>query len=709
MDGGKELKMTTTTDNPIFRTIRNRFSKNCSVCNIVVEANQGYACEHKTGWATYCESHVPVKIEQERAEITKEGHVYFPYHPDAVSLVKSLYYSSFNREGKFWRVSIEPEHINRVIQVGRQLGLKIADELLELASDVKQEAEEKVETNFDTVGLFPFQVTGASFLANRSRCLLGDEMGTGKTVQTLAALPKEFGTLVVCPASLKFNWRDEAAKWRPDLSPVVLNGRKSFRLPEAGEIVIVNYDILPQDLNEIQKKDFVLVCDEVHLCKNYKAKRSRAVKILSNIAKKTIGLTGTPLMNRPFDLYGVLSSLHLENEVFGSWAGFLRAFNGYKNEWGGYTFGAVSPLVPELLRRVMLRRRREEVLPDLPKKSYSTITVDSVSRSLQRQLDEIYNEVELLLEMKELPPFEMFAEIRAALAESRVEAMLEMVENHEEEEIPLVVFSAHRLPIDTLAKREGWATITGSTKPEDRQDIVRKFQSGELKGIGLTISAGGVGLTLTRAWKALFVDLDWTPALNAQAEDRICRIGQTKPCEIVRMVSDHVLDRHIHALIAEKIELFNNAIDKDIGNVSLNINQGETDEQYNARMADLQAVVDAREAEMAAKHEQEQKIIAKKKVDMIVDREMNRVTKGGNKKFKMPEFTPVLVRSIHDNLAKMLGVCDGARERDNVGFNKPDAMLSRWLYAAGLEEPETLQAAYLMLLRYPRQVRLKLK
>lgn len=703
------MKTITQNNNPVFRTIRNRFSKKCAVCDIVVETNKGYACEHKDGWATYCEAHVPVKIEPERAEITKDGEIYFPYHPDAVTLVKSLYGATFNREKKFWTVSLEPQHIDRVIQVCSQIGIKIANEILELANCTQKETEELIESSVSVDGLFPFQITGASFLANKNRCLLGDEMGTGKTVQTLAALPSDIGTIVVCPASLKFNWRDETKKWRPDLSPVVLSGRGSFRFPEAGELVIVNYDILPQSFNEISHKDFVLVCDEIHLCKNYKAKRSKAVYALSSKAKKTIGLTGTPLMNRPFDLYGVLSALHLEREVFGNWMGFLRAFNAYKNEWGGYTFGRVSPTVPELLRRVMLRRRREEVLPDLPKKSYSTITVDSISRSLKKKLDEVFDEVDIFLSAKELPPFEMFSEIRSALAESRIEAMLEMVESHEEEEIPLIVFSAHRAPIDTLAEREGWATITGSTKPEDRQSIVNKFQAGELKGVGLTISAGGVGLTLTRAWKALFVDLDWTPALNAQAEDRICRIGQTKPCEIVRMVSDHVLDKHIHELIAEKIDLFNNAIDRNIGNIQLTVTEGETDEQYNARMTNLQAIIDEREAELQTKQEHEQKLVAKRKVDLIIDREMNRITNGGKKKFEMPEFTPILIDSIKTNLSKMLGVCDGAMERDNVGFNKPDAMLSRWLYAAGLDEPETLQAAYLMLLRYPRQVRLKLK
>jgi SWI/SNF-related matrix-associated actin-dependent regulator 1 of chromatin subfamily A len=703
-----EPKMS-TINQKVLRTITNKFSKPCAVCSVKVEPGKGYACQHDTGWATYCAEHVPVKVEAVRAEITKQGEVFFPYHPDAVSLIKSLAGARFNSDGKFWTISLDPQHISRAVTIAQQLGLKVAPELLEQNATVEQQNQEEIEANFDTSNLFPFQIKGASFVRNRDRSILGDEMGTGKTVQTLAALPKDIGTIVVCPASLKFNWRDESKKWRPDITPVVLSGRGSFRFPAAGELVIVNYDILPQDLKGIEQTDFVLVCDEVHLCKNYKAKRSKAVKILSNVAKKTVGLTGTPLMNRPFDLFGVLSTLHLEREVFGGWVGFLRAFNGYKNQWGGYTFGAVSPAVPELLRRVMLRRRREEVLPDLPRKSYTTITVDGVSKSLKNKLDEIYDEVELLLDANELPPFEMFAEIRASLAESRIEAMLEMVESHEDQDIPLVVFSAHRLPIDTLAEREGWATITGSTKPEERQNIVRRFQAGELKGIGLTIAAGGVGLTLTRSWKALFVDLDWTPALNAQAEDRICRIGQTKPCEIVRMVSDHILDRHIHKLIAEKIDLFANAIDKGIVPVKLNATEGETDEQYATRMATLQSIADAKQAEMESAREADQKEAAKKKINMIIDREMKRVTNGGKKKFNLPEFTPVLIDSIKDNLAKMLGVCDGAQERDNVGFNKPDALLSRWLYAAGLDEPETLEAAYLMLLRYPRQVQLKLK
>jgi SWI/SNF-related matrix-associated actin-dependent regulator 1 of chromatin subfamily A len=681
----------------IIRTIRNKFSKLCATCSVKVETNEGFACQSQRGWETFCKKCVPVQIQQDRAEITSQGEVYFPYSPEAVALVKSLVGARFNKDGKFWTVDLSPANIARVLEVGEKLRLTIAEELKTKAVVVSSVLEEQIEQTIDTKGLFPFQVAGVKFLTSKKACLLGDEMGTGKTVQTLAALPKDMGIIVVCPASLKFNWRDEAKKWRPDLSPVVLSGRGSFRFPNAGEIVIVNYDILPQEFTT--HPEFVLVCDEVHLTKNYKAKRSKAVKVLSGVAAKVIGLTGTPIMNRPFDLFGVLSALHLDREVFGSWMNFMRLFNGQKNRFGGYNFGAVSPIVPELLKRVMLRRRREEVLPELPRKSYTTLTVNGIPASLKARMDEMYDEVEGLLECEELPPFEMFSGLRAELAESRIDAMLEVVESHEEEGIPLVVFSAHRKPIDTLATREGWATITGSTKPEERQDIVRKFQSGALKGIGLTISAGGVGLTLTKAWKALFVDLDWTPALNSQAEDRICRIGQTKPCEIVRMVSDHILDQHILKLISQKIELFQHAIDNRIQATPIVGVESETEEQFLARMQKVQDELDA-------KTKEEFRTVALQKVDIIIAREKARITSGrlaGD--LIIPEFTPELIQSIRNALDEMIGVCDGAVMKDGVGFNKPDAMLSRYLYAAGLDNPKVLEAAYRMLARYPKQVR----
>ena len=673
--------------------IVNKFAKKCNKCDVKVEIGFGFAVKESTGWKTYCQNCVPV--QRPRAEITSKGEIYFPYSPSSVSLVKSIPSARFQPEGKYWTVDTKSSNLPRILEVAKSLGLTIAPELLTANAFNEAAYDNELDAIIGTKKVFPFQREGVRFLRNQSRCILGDEMGTGKTVQALCSLDKGEAVLVVCPAALKHNWSDEIKRWQPDYTISILNGRGSFRFPNKGEIVIVNYDILPKEVVQ-PEVPFTMVCDEIHLCKNYKTKRSKAVQLLNKVAGKVIGLTGTPLTNRPFDLYGVLSTLGLAGKVFGKFDNFLKLFNAVENPWGGYIFGDPAPIVPELLRRVMLRRRREEVLPDLPKKSITNMTVSITSSKLRKELDEVYEGYESILSMTdeedELPHFNEFSRLRAELAADRIPAMLEVIENHEEENIPLVVFSAHRAPILEIGKREGWAIITGDTKPENRQQIVRDFQSGKLKGVGVTIQAGGVGLTLTRAWKAIFVDLDWTPAWNSQAEDRICRIGQTQPVEIVRMVSDHVLDKHIHGLLSYKIDLFNKTIDAKIA--AKPVAQGETEAEFMARMASV-------EDEIEKKQKERSKEIGLKKVDVIIEREGGKL--GGS--IAVPEFTPELKNQIADALKYMLGNCDGAVTRDAIGFNKPDAFLSRFLYMAGLEEEKTLLAAYLMLRRYPRQLK----
>jgi SWI/SNF-related matrix-associated actin-dependent regulator of chromatin subfamily A-like protein 1 len=371
------------------------------------------------------------------------------------------------------------------------------------------------------------------------RGLLADEMGLGKSAQALLAPPEGAAVLVVCPASLKYTWREEARRWRPDLQPVVLEGKGAFRLPQPGEIVVVNYELLPSSLTGAAAElrtgaaGVHLIVDEAHKVKNYKAGRTRRVKVLAQLARTAWGLTGTPLLNRPDDLWGVLDCLGLAREAFDSWPRFLRLFGGRRTDWGGLAWGDPAPEVPELLRRVMLRRTRQEVLPDLPAKQYRTVVV-GLKRQLRPELDGLWQEWgPRMAASDELPPFEHFSAVRERLAQARIPAMLELVEEHEQEGVPLVVFSAHRGPVEALRGREGWAVITGETSPAERHRVVRDFQAGRLKGVALTIQAGGTGLTLTHAWAVLFVDLDWSPANNVQAEDRVGRIGQQ---------SDKVLD-----------------------------------------------------------------------------------------------------------------------------------------------------------------------
>ena len=135
-----------------------------------------------------------------------------------------------------------------------------------------------------------------------------------------------------------------------------------------------------------------------------------------------------------------------------------------------------------------------------------------------------------------------------------------MAEAYEDAGEPVVMFSAHVAVTKTLGAREGWATITGSTDPKVRTQIEDDFQAGKLKGVACTIKAGGVAITLTRAANSVFIDEEWTPSLNEQAQDRIYRIGQSRGVVITRLVASHALDRRVAELLAEKTEIIDGSV-----------------------------------------------------------------------------------------------------------------------------------------------------
>jgi len=713
----------------------NKFAGTCNnpTCKCKVEAQAGFTQKINGRWAVWCKQCVPGRIEAApavRRILTTDGKIITPYEPQNLDLIRSIPGARWEKDNQWWSVSLEMADRHRLLEVAEKIGLEVPPSLRII--EVTEEAQ-----NATNAGLYPFQVEGVNFLAHKDKALLGDEMGLGKSVQSLMGIPARGAALVICRAGLKYNWLDEVSKWRPDLKPVVLNGRKSFRWPAAGEVVIINNDILPEEFNTPKKNkgeamqaywdrlktyrnglkerhpqaaSVNLIVDEAHDYKNRDAARSRKVKEFSKLARKLTGLTGSPLTNRPEDLFGVLDVLGLAKEVFGTWERFQLLFNAYSERvWTGkgyinkIVWGKPQPIVPELLRRSMLRRRRADVLPDLPAKTYTNLLVGPVDPALQKALDEMWEEWGTAVQIEgELPPFEKFSEIREKLARSRVDAMIEYVENAEEQDVPLVVFSAHLAPLDALLGRPGWAVITGVTSPLKRQEIVRAFQAGQLKGVGVSIKAGGVGINLTHAWKALFVDLDWTPAANWQAEDRIARIGQlSNKVEIIRMVSDHPLDLHIQNMLVDKIDTIIKAIDSSVHGEKVEVKpgvQGETEEEFQARINKLLERAEADIKERKARAESDRKIAAKGKVGVIHSREKARLTK------KVLPLTAERTEAVRDSFKYMLSVCDGAHTWDNVGFNKPDASVAHWLLSAGLETDQEVEAAYYMLTRYHRQL-----
>lgn len=426
-----------------------------------------------------------------------------------------------------------------------------------LAPFLRAEAEAlRTENSFfgeQCRGLYPFQCEGVSFLRGRRSALLFDEMGLGKTPQALCAASNR--VCIVCPSVLKSNWAAECKRWRPDLLPVVFNGRGTFQWPADGECVIINYDVLPEDFG-LPDGAVSLIFDEAQALKNWKSKRTRAGRKMVRRVYKTDGtawlLTGTPLMNKPSELWAMLQALGLGSELYGNYQIFVKLFGGETDALGQTTWdpSAVSCKAMSPIRPLALRRTRADVLPELPAKMYQTVLlgIPQIRLATMDDAPRRFDSIESLMERMADDPGMMGD--RKRLAEWKIPALLAHVEAYEDVGEPLVVFSAHRAPIEALAGRQGWAAIMGGSTGRD--EAVRAFQAGELRGLACTIRAAGVGLTLTRGAHMIFVDRDWTPAANLQAEDRLVRIGQTRGVSIVDLVADHQVDKAVTDLLIMK-------------------------------------------------------------------------------------------------------------------------------------------------------------
>jgi len=283
----------------------------------------------------------------------------------------------------------------------------------------------------------------------------------------------------------------------------------------------------------------VIIIDEAQNGKNPKAEQSIRMKALSVAVRRKGGriwlLSGTPLENTPIELWNVLDLAGIAEEAFDDLPTFRRLFDA-KVKVGGYGFdwGMPTNEVVERFQRVSIRRMKKDVLTELPAKLYQTsfVEIDKKTLKMCDRLSEALGVDGLreTIENEEGMGLGEFSRVRAALATAKIPSLLDLVEDFEARKEPLVVFSAHRRPIDIVGARPGWVTVTGSEDAEEKKKAAAAFQKGEdengnpVVGIALTIGAGGVSLTLTRAKYCVFVDRHPNPAKNAQAEDRIHRL-----------------------------------------------------------------------------------------------------------------------------------------------------------------------------------------
>ena len=415
----------------------------------------------------------------------------------------------------------------------------------------------------ETLALRPFQKAGVVYALEAKRCFIADEMGLGKTVQSLAAVQgaKAYPVLVVCPASLKMNWEREARMWLPGKTVHIVDNKVGVK---NADVVVVNYDILAKQKDALKAVGFQsLIFDESHYAKTSSAQRTKALKeIATSIPNEglVLGLTGTPVLNRPIELVAQLEVMDRIDDFGGSW-NFRKRYCAAKHNGYGWDFNGSSNAdeLNDLLRKTCyVRRQKADVLTELPAKGRYTIEAE-MSRQAMAQYRAVEADTMVWLNdgqsHQQVDVLAQITTLKRLTGEGKIEAACEWIDTFlDSTDRKLVVFGHHQVVVDTLAERYGGLRVAGKDSQEARQAAVDSFQNDpEARVIVLNMKAGGVGLTLTAASDVLFVEQGWTPAEHDQAEDRCHRIG--KDAEHVSawyLLAEGTIDDDIYALVAKK-------------------------------------------------------------------------------------------------------------------------------------------------------------
>ncbi|MGQ0535930.1 MAG: DEAD/DEAH box helicase [Methanobacteriota archaeon] len=435
---------------------------------------------------------------------------------------------------------------------------------------------ERLDTDFVVPGfkgeLYPFQRQGVAFLKHLGWSgILADEMGLGKTIMAMAAsiLAGE-RTLVVSPASVKYNWLAEIKRFTDKTWRVAEGGR--LYGPEDAHFTVINYDILPRQLERLNAEGFgMVVLDEAHYCKNLRAKRSQAALHLT--PQRRILLTGTPLLNRPQEIWPLVNYVQP-----GKWGSFNDFFYLYcrrvtRLSPDGLEVSGVSAEhlrdLKHRLRGAMIRRQKSVVLTDLPAK---TIEVQPVRmpREAKDTYDALESDITDYLEtegldaafrggawLKTLAKMHQLKQFTIAQRLPFARAWLEQKAADGEK---VVTFSQYLDPLHELHRAFDGASILidGSVPSDERLLRVDRFQArSDLSYCIGQIQACGVGLNLTAARHVLFLDLAWTPAQHAQAMDRCHRIGQKRPVIVTFLTTPGTIDEHLQKILLEKQAVIN--------------------------------------------------------------------------------------------------------------------------------------------------------
>lgn len=525
----------------------------------------------------------------------------FDFDMKIVNVIREFASKFWNADNKEWELPIK--YLGEFIKKVDWEEISITGEYLQLG---KKKAEMPKGFSFKT-NPYEHQIEGFNFGLNNNRWLLGDEMGLGKTKQVIdIAVAKKLANgykhcLIICGVNgLKWNWKNEVATHSDESAyilgqrivrgKIVIGSNKDkytdvkMLATNPAYFIITNVETLrdceiAEELQKLCKTGEIgmIALDEAHKCKNPQSQQGKGILKLQ--ADTMIAMTGTPLMNNPFDLYIILKWLGYEKHAFGAFKRHYGEFGGY----GGYEVVGYKHLdeLQEQLDEIMLRRRKEEVL-DLPEKTYIDEFVDMTSEQ-KKIYDEITSEIRENIDQIKMAnnPLAELIRMRQATGytgilsstiqeSAKLDRMEELVEEAVENGKKVVIFSNWTQMTDEIYKRlvkYRPAIITGQTADSLRQGEVNHFQNDEkCKVLIGTTGAAGTGITLTAGTVEIFMDEPWNMALKEQAVDRCHRIGQNTNLTIYTLMCRDTIDCRVHDLVEKKGAMADALVDGIVSN-----------------------------------------------------------------------------------------------------------------------------------------------
>lgn len=483
---------------------------------------------------------------------------------------------SWNKKKRRW----ETRNNDIALSLRKYADVALQAKLDSLNSELQRRMKLSAATTSDAVipapeGLnyYPYQKAGIVFAHENKNVLIGDAMGLGKTIQVIGLLnldPTIQNVVIVCPASLKLNWKHELETWLTVKRNIYVVDATA-KITEPADIIIVNYDIINRF--EIDGDIDLLVGDECHKLKNEKTIRSEAFAAYRKHAKRLILLTGTPILNRPIELWNLLSLLDFDMAF---WE-FASRYCGASKENGWDRSGAtnMAELQMKLRRSVMIRREKADVLKELPPKTRQIIYLDPAKyRSILDEESQFLFRAGLrdemsVMEMREPSPKHIseMAILRHQTALAKVPDVVDFITTTLDCTEKIVVFAHHQDVIELIytAFADISVKFTGGMSQTEKDDAIRAFQTNpEIRVFVGSIQAAGVGITLTAASTVMFAELDWVPGNLSQAEDRLHRIGQTGNVLVFHIVVDGSMDAMLAKRLITKQAIIDEAMRMDV-------------------------------------------------------------------------------------------------------------------------------------------------